>query len=420
MKTGKVPVNVLKRSVLRQMKTKRKEVQSGAGVGRDCAVFSFSDDCVVSCMQEAAVTADSAETSTDRGYPKLPVRFTMSQLIQKCANNLAASGAEPVAAMITLLLPEAMEESELKALMAEAEEKCRELSMDIVGGQTRIMGEVFAPLAVVAGFGRISSDTTSDITSGIASGITQDVTPDIALGIASSITQGVTSDIASGITSGITPCMMRNISSDRGSARHTVRGAAARSATLGSTALRGVAPGQDVVLSKWIGLEGTAYLAEQCREKLLARYPAYLVEEAVGFHRFLSVLPEAAAAVKSGVCAMHDASEGGIFAALWELAEGAGIGMTIDMKKLPIRQETVEVCECCNVNPYQLLSGGCLIMTTEDGPGLVESLKAQGIPAAVVGKVTDSKDRLLLNEGEVRYMDRPGSDELYRFLSELR
>ncbi len=71
--------------------------------------------------------------------------------------------------------------------------------------------------------------------------------------------------------------------------------------------------------------------------------------------------------MKSGGCTMHDASEGGIFAGLWEMAEGAGVGLTIDMKKLPLRQETVEVCEYCNVNPYELRSGGSLIIASPEG-----------------------------------------------------
>lgn len=275
------------------------------------------------------------------------VRYTMAQLIQKCANNLAASGAEPVAAMVAMLLPETLEESELKALMAEAEKKCRELSMDIVGGQTRITRAAASPVAVITGFGSMPPGN------------------------------------------------------------HPA-----------GYAYRSAAPGQDVVVSKWIGLEGTAFLAECCGEKLRSRFPAYLVEKAAGFHSYLSVLPEAAAAMESGVCAMHDASEGGVFAALWELAEGAGVGLTIDLKKLPLRQETVEVCEFCSINPYQLLSGGCLIMTAEDGQGLVEGLHARQIPAVIVGKVTDKSGRLLLNEEEVRYMDRPARDELYRFLEE--
>lgn len=179
-------------------------------------------------------------------------------------------------------------------------------------------------------------------------------------------------------------------------------------------ASKGVKPGQDIVISKWIGLEGTSLLAKSYQEKLLNRYPAYLVKEAEGFDRYLSILPEAATAVKSGVCAMHDASEGGIFASLWELAEGAGVGLTIDMKKLPLRQETVEVCECLGLNPYELLSGGCLIMTSDDGPGLVAALKAEQIPAVIVGRITDSNDRIIRNDDEVRYMDRPGQDEIFK------
>ena len=63
--------------------------------------------------------------------------------------------------------------------------------------------------------------------------------------------------------------------------------------------------GQDIIITKWIGLEGTADLAARNREKLLERYPAYLVEEAAAFDRYYSILPEAATAVKSGGCTMQ-------------------------------------------------------------------------------------------------------------------
>lgn len=184
-------------------------------------------------------------------------------------------------------------------------------------------------------------------------------------------------------------------------------------------ATKGAKPGQDIVISKWIGLEGTAILAKCKAEELLGRYPAYLIEEAKGFDKYLSVIPEAATAMKSGVCVMHDASEGGIMAALWELADSSGVGLSIELKKLPIRQETVEVCEFCNVNPYELLSGGCLVMTAEDGEGLVEALNKEGIAAVVVGKITDSNDRIIYNEEEKRYLDKPKMDEIHRFYPKI-
>lgn len=388
MKTGKLPVNAMKRSVLGQIRTKRREVLSGAGMGEDCAIFSSGpEEETAVCVQEAVlcigrtgialsvaacagqeagtvvspekglqsdcIGQDRAAASAEReelcGQPvqdaaaRRPVweaEMTLADLIVKCVGNLAAGGARPVAVLPVLLLPETVQEPEIRALMAQAEEKCAELSLEIAGGQTRVTSAVSAPLATVTAYGVAAKGQN-----------------------------------------------------------HSVRAAA---------------PGQDVVLSKWIGLEGTARIAEICRGQLLERYPAWLVEEAAGFGRYLSVLPEAEAAVKFGVCAMHDASEGGILGALWELAEGAGTGLSVDMRRLPLRQETVEVCECCGVNPYELLSGGCLVMTAWDGQGLAAALEAAGIPATVVGKITGGNDRILKNGEETRYLDRPQRDGIYR------
>ena len=54
------------------------------------------------------------------------------------------------------------------------------------------------------------------------------------------------------------------------------------------------------------------------------------------------------------------------------------------------------------------------VMTAEDGNGLVEALERQGIPAVVVGKLTDNNDRVLHNDDEIRYMDKPKTDEIYK------
>lgn len=348
MKIGKVPENVLKRSVLKQIQTKREEIISGAGIGEDCAVFSFgSGGIMMTCVQAAAVKTGIADSSDS---------VFMGHLIQRCANNLAAAGAQPVGITIALTLPEETEEPEIRGLMTDAGAKCRELNIQIAGGQTCVSRAVRQPVAAVTGYGKP---------------------------------------------------LMAGGSAGKGADR-------AEEAVRKETSGKAVCVGQDVVVSKWIGLEGTAVLAGRYREKLLERYPACLVEEAAGFERLLSVIPEAATAIKSGVCMMHDASEGGIFGALWELAEKAGVGLTIDLRKIPLRQETVEVCECCNVNPYELLSGGALVMVTEDGPGLLEALEAEKIPAAIVGRITDSNDRIVRNGEETRFLDRPKNDELYR------
>ena len=174
-----------------------------------------------------------------------------------------------------------------------------------------------------------------------------------------------------------------------------------------------VRPGMDIVVTKWVGLEGTAILAKEREEELRTRYAKPFIDNAKVFGQMMSIVPEAAVAIKSGASAMHDVSEGGIFGALWELAESAGVGLEIDLKKIPIRQETVEICEFFDLNPYKIVSGGCLLIATTDGNGMVLELEKAGISATVIGKATDGNDRVLLNEDERRFLETTQTDELY-------
>lgn len=175
-----------------------------------------------------------------------------------------------------------------------------------------------------------------------------------------------------------------------------------------------VKPGQDIVVTKWIGLEGTSIAAKEREQVLLQRFAPSFVETAKGFDQYLSVLPESKIAREWGVSAMHDITEGGVFGALWEMASGSGVGLDIDLKSIPIRQETVEVCEVLGLNPYILMSSGSMMIAADDGHGLVRKLAQAGIPASVVGKATPGNDRILRNGEDTRYLDKPQSDELYK------
>ncbi len=172
--------------------------------------------------------------------------------------------------------------------------------------------------------------------------------------------------------------------------------------------------GQELVLTKWIALTGTAAIAQAYETELKTRYPSLLVDRAKEFDRLMSVADEARIALEYSACAMHDLSQGGVFGALWEMAERAGTGLDIDLKKIPLRQEAVEICEYFDVNPYCLYSAGSLLAAADSGERLVRALAAAGIPAAVIGQATDGKDRILRSGDEIRYLDRPPQDEWYR------
>ena len=173
----------------------------------------------------------------------------------------------------------------------------------------------------------------------------------------------------------------------------------------------------DILVTKWIGIEGTFIIAKEKEKELLTRFSAPFVENAKKLDVYLSVLSEAAVAVRSGVSAMHDVTEGGIFGALWEMAEASGVGLEIDLKKIPVRQETIEICEFFGINPYELISSGSMLMAAADGNLLVNELKKAGIPAAIIGKATAGNDRVLLNEDERRFLEPPKTDELYKVVS---
>ena len=111
---------------------------------------------------------------------------------------------------------------------------------------------------------------------------------------------------------------------------------------------------------------------------------------------------------------MHDITEGGAFGALWEVAAAAGLGLDIDLMKIPVRQETIEVCEVFGINPYELISSGSLLVTTPDGTGLIRALEEAGIPAAIIGKMEDGNDRIIRNGEDRRYLEPPKTDEIYK------
>lgn len=327
MKIGKVPENVLKRSVMKQLHYKRDEVVLGPGIGEDCAALALAED-------EILVMSTDPITGTAKDIGKLAIQIT--------ANDLASAGAEPIGVMLTILLPDGTREIALKRIMEQMECACREAKMQILGGHTEVTAVVNQPVVNVAGVAK------------------------------------------------------------------------AKKGSLISTA--GARAGMDIVVSKWVGIEGTMIFAKEKEAELKEHFPADFVDTAIGFDRYLSVVPEAAVAVKSGVAAMHDVTEGGLFGALWEMAEASGVGLEIDLKKIPIRQETVEICEYFDVNPYGLISSGMMLMAAADGNALVLVLQEAGIPATVIGKATEGNDRVIIRDEERRFLEPPKTDELYKVL----
>ena len=140
MKIGKVPENVLKRSVFKQIKSKREEVLVHPGVGEDCAVLGLAPD-------EVFVLSTDPITGAVSDIGTLAVHVT--------ANDLASAGAEPVGILLTILLPQSAAEADLKFLMKEIESACESLKIEIIGGHTEVTAAVNQPIVTVTGVGKV-------------------------------------------------------------------------------------------------------------------------------------------------------------------------------------------------------------------------------------------------------------------------
>lgn len=180
-----------------------------------------------------------------------------------------------------------------------------------------------------------------------------------------------------------------------------------------------ITPGQDIIMTGFIALEGTARLAKEQWGKLARTLPEELLEEAVGFLDYMTRVPEAAVAIRHGATAMLTVKDGGIMTALWELAGYYGLGMRVKLRHIPVKQETIEICEILEVNPYHLLSGGCALLTADNGYRLCEELRELGFEASVIGRTMPDHDKAIINGDSVGFLNRPQTDEYIRFHQEI-
>lgn len=168
-----------------------------------------------------------------------------------------------------------------------------------------------------------------------------------------------------------------------------------------------IKPGYDIVMTNAAALEATVVLAYEEEEKLKERFTSTYIDKAKEFSSYFSVEKSAAIAIKCDVKAMHDMSDSGVFGALWELGEAGNCGMEVNLKKINMRQETIEITNHLGINPYVIPSTGSLLMVTCDGLGLIQELEKEGIEAFVIGKIVEGHDRVIINEDEKRYLEPP-------------
>ena len=170
----------------------------------------------------------------------------------------------------------------------------------------------------------------------------------------------------------------------------------------------------EIVMTKWVGMEGMLRISGEKEDELRKRFAPVFMRQIRSYEKELFAGKEMEIARAAGVTVIRQITEGGILAGLWELAKETGMGLDLDMKRMPVLQETIEVCEFFGLNPYEMLSGGALLMVTGDGAGLVSALEEAGISSAIIGHANCGNDKIVRNGEEIRYLGRPWQDEIFK------
>ncbi len=175
-----------------------------------------------------------------------------------------------------------------------------------------------------------------------------------------------------------------------------------------SAVYRKAEPGDWFIMTKQAGIEGSGIIASDHPELLEGALTDAEIAEAAGYLKETSVVREGVIAGKVGVGPMHDVTEGGILGAVWEICRVSGVGADIDTESIPVRDLTKKICGCLGLNPYRLISSGCMLMvvTDEKKDTLLEELDGAGIPAAVIGRA--------VGRGKGAEIEPPGPDELFK------
>ncbi|MBI5678529.1 MAG: AIR synthase family protein [Planctomycetes bacterium] len=181
-------------------------------------------------------------------------------------------------------------------------------------------------------------------------------------------------------------------------------------------------PGDDLLLTKGIAIEGTAIIAREKAATIRKRFGNRFLKRAQAFidKPGLSVVADALLANKvAKIHAMHDPTEGGLATGIMELAKASGTGVVIDAEKIPCYEETEQICKLFNIQPLGLIASGALLIALDpkDTKEVIAILAKNGIVCNPIGKLTKKSEGLkLFKKGKLAKMPTFKVDEITKVL----
>ncbi|HWQ04134.1 MAG TPA: AIR synthase family protein [Longilinea sp.] len=181
---------------------------------------------------------------------------------------------------------------------------------------------------------------------------------------------------------------------------------------------RGAQAGDVLLLTKGIPIEATALLAREFPNRLQPFLTRSEINEASSYLNDpgISILSDAQVALEAGrVTAMHDPTEGGLSAALWELAQACGKDIDFDPAAVTISDLSKRICQAFALDPFATLASGALLLTVhpEDVNAILAALQKNEIAASRIGKIVEGSGKVFTGaSNQISPWPYPERDEI--------
>ncbi|MGD2127101.1 MAG: AIR synthase family protein [Desulfobacteraceae bacterium] len=166
----------------------------------------------------------------------------------------------------------------------------------------------------------------------------------------------------------------------------------------------GAHEGDDLIMTKSAAIEGTAIIALEKEKELGTHFPERLILRAQNYlHRpGISIVKEATVVTPfKGVHALHDPTEGGVATGIFEMATASGLGVEVYYDRIPVSEETHELCRYYGVDPLGTFASGSLLIAAspEVSQDALDALAKESIAATRIGVLVDQEQGMKLLKG---------------------
>ena len=179
-------------------------------------------------------------------------------------------------------------------------------------------------------------------------------------------------------------------------------------------------PGDHVILTRGIAIEGTALIAREAPDalrtrgvddRMIAAAAGLLNEPGISIVRNVQI-----ACATARVHALHDPTEGGLSTALLELAQATGHQLLVRLGDIPVLAETRSICAALALDPMGLLASGALliVVAASEGEAVRAALASGGISSACIGELAAVGSIAIIDENG-HSLPRFERDEVARF-----